>query len=515
MTALRARENGAMAYRAGVFDLDGVVTNTARLHFAAWKELFDGYLRERAAHGAEEFEEFSEDDYLRYVDGKPRQDGVRGFLESRGVELPEGSPEDAPERQSVWGVGKRKNEIFQRRLRRDGVEVFDGSVAFIRRVRELGVKTALVSSSRNTDAVLAATGLGGLFDERVGGVEAAHLGLAGKPAPDTFRHAAGLLKVEPAQAFGVEDALSGVAALRAAGYGLVVGVDRVGQAEALRQHGADIVVHELAELPLTDALPDGLDEFAEMKRRLHGKRLAVFIDYDGTLTPIVDRPELAVLDPHMRGVIRELAERCPVAIISGRDRADVERLVDVDGLVYAGSHGFDIAGPNGLAMQYPGASDFLPELDRAEAALRASLGGIEGALVERKRYAIAVHYRLVAVARLAEVEAAVDGALAAAPDRLRRTGGKKVYELRVRLPWDKGRAVAWLLDALDLAGPGVVPLYLGDDETDEDAFAMLRERGGIGVLVASDPQRTHANYRLDDPEAVGRFLRGLVETVAP
>lgn len=506
-------EGTETTYRAGVFDLDGVVTNSARLHFAAWKELFDGLLRERAARGAGAFEEFGEEDYLRYVDGKPRQDGLRAFLAARGIELPEGDPDDPPERQSVWGLGKRKNEIFQRRLRRDGVEVFDGSVAFIRRVRELGMKTALVSSSRNTDAVLETTGLGELFDERVGGVEAARLGLAGKPAPDTFLYALERLGVAPAHAFGVEDALSGVAALRAAGYGLVVGMDRVGQAEALRRHGADVVVRELTALPLTEPLADGLENFAALKARLQGKRLAVFLDYDGTLTPIVDRPELAVLDADMRSVIRELAARCSVAIISGRDRADVERLVDVEGLVYAGSHGFDIAGPGGLAMQYPGAAEFLPDLDRAEAALRARLEGIEGALIERKRYAIAVHYRLVSAERLAEVEAAVDATLAEASDRLRRTGGKKVYELRVRLPWDKGGAVAWLLDGLGLNGPDVLPLYLGDDETDEDAFAMLCERGGVGVLVAPQPQRTLAHYRLDDPDAVGRFLRALLEVV--
>lgn len=258
-----------------------------------------------------------------------------------------------------------------------------------------------------------------------------------------------------------------------------------------------------------------LKDFAAIQRQLRGKRPAVFIDYDGTLTPIVDRPELAVLDASVREAIRELAELCPVAIVSGRDRADVEQLVGVEGLIYAGSHGFDIAGPNGMSMQYPGAAEFLPDLDRAAATLRERLNDVAGALIERKRYAIAVHYRLVTTDELPRVEAAVDAALAAAPDRLRRTGGKKVFELRVRLPWDKGRAVAWLLDSLHLNRPEVLPIYLGDDETDEDAFAALRERNGIGVLVAPQPQKTHAHYRLDDPDAVGRFLRALIETLAP
>jgi trehalose 6-phosphate phosphatase len=260
---------------------------------------------------------------------------------------------------------------------------------------------------------------------------------------------------------------------------------------------------------MTTAVPDALVHFAEIERRLSGRRPAVFLDYDGTLTPIVARPELAVLSPDMRDAVRELAGRCPVAIISGRDRADVERLVGIEGLVYAGSHGFDIAGPDGLAMQYEGAAEFLPDLDRAEASLRERLDGIEGALVERKRYAIAVHYRLVAAAQLPVIEEAVDAALAAAPDRLRRTGGKMVFELRVRLPWDKGRAVVWLLDTLGLNRPEVLPFYLGDDETDEDAFGALRDRDGIGVLVAAQPQPTLARYRLADPDAAGRFLRAL------
>lgn len=497
-------------YRAGVFDLDGVVTRTARLHFATWKELFDGFLKRRE----QPFRAFEEEDYRRYVDGKPRLEGLRAFLSSRGITLPEGDAEDSSQQETVRGLGRRKNEIFHQRLRQDGVEIFDGAVAFLRQLRAQGMKTALVSSSRNTDAVLEAAGLGELFDVRLGGVEAAQLGLAGKPKPDTFLHALKLLDVEPSQAFGVEDALSGVEALKAAGYALVIGVDRTGQADALREHGADLVVQRLAELSLASPLPDALEHFAEIRQRLQGRRPAVFLDYDGTLTPIVDRPELAVLAPEQKEAIRALASRCPVAIVSGRDRADVERLVGIEGLVYAGSHGFDISGPDGLAMQYPGAAAFLKDLDRAERLLHARLEGVEGVLIERKHYALAVHYRLVAEPHLPEIDAAVEAALADSSDRLRRTGGKKIVELRVNLPWDKGRAVIWLLERLGLDRPDVLPVYLGDDETDEDAFAALRERGGLGVLVSSGPQQTQAHYRLEDAAAVGRFLRALLEVAS-
>jgi trehalose-phosphatase len=202
----------------------------------------------------------------------------------------------------------------------------------------------------------------------------------------------------------------------------------------------------------------------------------------------------------------------PVAIISGRDRADVENLVGIKGLVYAGSHGFDIAGPGGLKREYEGAAKFVPALDEAEKRLREALKGIEGVMVERKRYAIAVHYRLVAEDQAAAVEQAFDAVLNEV-GQLRRTAGKKVFEMRPQLAWDKGKAVLWLLGELGLDRPDVTPVYIGDDETDEDAFAALAGRG-IGILVADAPQKTHAAYRLESPDAVGLFLRRLIAGLA-
>jgi alpha,alpha-trehalase len=500
-------------YDAGVFDLDGVVTDTASLHRTAWKDMFDAFL---AARG-EAFSPFTDDDYYRFVDGRPRYEGVRVFLESRGIELPYGDPDDPPERETVCGLGNRKNEAFNRRLAAGGVEVFDSSVRLIDMIKAHGVKTALVTSSRNAEAVLAAAGIKPLFDAIVDGNEAARRQLRGKPHPDTYRHALEALGVEPGRAFGIEDATSGVESIRAAGYRLVIGVDRAGQREALLQHGADVVVRDLGELHLAaDAsepgLPDALDRFDDLARRFAERRPAIFLDYDGTLTPIVSRPELAVLDAAMRATLAELAEVFPVAIISGRDRADVENLVGIKGLVYAGSHGFDIAGPGGLRREYEGAAKFVPALDEAERRLNEALKGIEGVLVERKRYAIAVHYRLVAEDQTAAVEQAFDAVLNEV-GQLRRTAGKKVFEMRPQLAWDKGKAVLWLLGELGLDRPDVTPVYIGDDETDEDAFAALAGRG-IGILVADAPQQTHAAYRLDTPDAVGLFLRRLIAGLA-
>lgn len=237
-------------FDAVIFDLDGVVTRTASVHASAWKQVFDEFLRRRAERSGQRFEPFEiETDYPQHVDGKPRYDGVRDFLASRGITLPEGKPEDAPDRATVCGLGNRKNELYNDLLESGGVEVFEDTVERIRHWRELGFKTAIVSSSKNCAAVLEAAGLTDLFDVRVDGSVAARLGLEGKPAPDIFVKAAELLGVEPARAAVFEDAVSGVEAGRAGGFGWVVGVDRVGAKEVLLRSGADTVVSDLRELP--------------------------------------------------------------------------------------------------------------------------------------------------------------------------------------------------------------------------------------------------------------------------
>jgi beta-phosphoglucomutase family hydrolase len=235
--------------RALLFDLDGVLTRTAVVHAAAWKQMFDAYLRERADRTGEPFVPFDPaGDYDQYVDGKRREDGVRSFLESRGITLPEGSPDDPPTAETVRGLGNRKNVLVLARIREDGVDPYPGSVAYVEAARKAGLAMAVVSSSANARDVLASAGLLSDFENIVDGRLAAAHDLRGKPAPDTFLEGARLLGVEAHQAAVFEDALAGVAAGRAGAFGLVVGVDRVGQADALRRHGADVVVQDLAEL---------------------------------------------------------------------------------------------------------------------------------------------------------------------------------------------------------------------------------------------------------------------------
>lgn len=256
LPAMRSIDSGRLGLprtiRACLFDLDGVLTRTARVHAAAWQAMFDSFLRDRAAQaggGREGFVPFDPvADYREYIDGKLRSDGVRSFLAARGIELPEGSATDPPAANTVHGLGNRKNELVLSLIRTKGVDVYEGSVRYVRAAADAGLRRAVVSASENTLAVLDAAGIADLFEVRIDGTVAAERHLQGKPAPDTFVAAASALEVDPREAAVFEDALAGVAAGRAGGFGCVVGVDRAGQAGALREHGADVVVGDLAEL---------------------------------------------------------------------------------------------------------------------------------------------------------------------------------------------------------------------------------------------------------------------------
>jgi len=241
--------NTSLFELAGVlFDLDGVLTSTAALHAAAWKATFDPLLQELPGADMARQRPFGDEDYRRYVDGRPRSDGVRGFLASRNISLPEGDPDDPPSRLTVAGVARLKNRLFQHRLATGDIAAFPGSVALLRRLRARGLRTAVVSASRNCRAVLEAAGIDGLFDVRIDGEVAASRGLRGKPAPDTFLAAARELGIAPSRAAVIEDAIAGVEAGRAGGFGLVIGVARTGAGRELLEHGADRVVGDLAEL---------------------------------------------------------------------------------------------------------------------------------------------------------------------------------------------------------------------------------------------------------------------------
>lgn len=258
-------------------------------------------------------------------------------------------------------------------------------------------------------------------------------------------------------------------------------------------------------------IPSALDHLPEIVPQARDRQLAVFLDYDGTLTPIVSRPEQATLSHSTRETLRKLVNLVPMAILSGRDLDDIRRLVDIDEIVYAASHGFDIAGPRGLRKQV--ATEFLSILDLAEKELEEKLAAISGALVERKRFSIAAHYRNVAERDVSKVEQAVKE-VAADHSELRRIENKKVHEIQPKIDWNKGKAALWLLKMLGLDRRTALPIYIGDDLTDEDAFRAL-DQCGIGILVSVQPQSTAARYLLKDSVEVQRFLSELTRLLPP
>jgi trehalose 6-phosphate phosphatase len=531
-------------FDAIIFDMDGVITKTALVHAHAWKKTFDEYLNKHAERTGGQFREFTHNkDYLPYVDGKPRYEGVKSFLASRGISLPYGEKSDPPDRETVCGLGNRKNHLFRETLEEDGVERYEPMVKFIEEVKSHGVKIGVASSSKNCELILGKAGLLDIFESRVDGVVSEQLGLEGKPEPDIFIEAAKRLGAEPVKTIVLEDAVSGVSAGRNGGFGLVLGVARENNVDELLAGGADIVMQDLSIMKigwlqkwflkephhifsewseisepsstqlweLREDIPIFLNPcYLRTGREVFDKnRTIFFLDYDGTLTPIVDRPQDAVVSPEMKKTVERLAQKCRVCIVSGRYREDVQGLLGIKDLLYAGSHGFDIKG-RGVMMIHPGAEKALPDVELCIQKLETSLAGIEGLLIEKKKFSVAVHYRLVdEKSHLSRIEKEVSDA-ARTSGSLRLMRGKKVFELLPDIEWDKGKAIRWILETLDLKWTDANMIYIGDDVTDEFAFRMLRTRG-TGILVSPEQKSSAASFRLNDPMEVKKFFEKYIE----
>ncbi|HSJ69542.1 MAG TPA: trehalose-phosphatase [Anditalea sp.] len=262
----------------------------------------------------------------------------------------------------------------------------------------------------------------------------------------------------------------------------------------------------------TGDLPHALNNINEILAKLENKIPALFLDYDGTLTPIVSDPEKAILSEKNKKAIMNLAQVIPVAVISGRDRANVASKIGLNNLIYAGSHGYDITGPNGLDMQYGPGQETLPLLDEAEDLLKSKLESIKGAMVERKKYAIAVHYRNVADDQVEEVKRIVYEELGR-HENLKEGLGKKIIELKPNLDWHKGKALDWILEKLGLHAEKYLPVFIGDDVTDEDALEVIKSHG-IGIIVGNHDETTYANYLLYDTDEVAEFLQVLSQHIS-
>lgn len=374
----------------------------------------------------------------------------------------------------------------------------------------------VIIDPRRHDAVLfdLETDLGSTLAARLRDVG---VGTAVVPADGPARAAADL-KVRPGRAVVVARAAAGVEAARAAGFASVIGVGPAKGAGALRDAGADAVVSDLGEVGVRTGdlrmsqLPDAMRALTDAADGLAGRRPAVFFDFDGTLSDIVDDPDAARPVAGATEALAKLADGCPVAVLSGRDLADVTNRVGVPGIWYAGSHGFELTAPDGTHHQNDAAAAAIPVLEQAAARLRDQLGGIPGVVVEHKRFGVAVHYRNAERDRVGEVLAAVRAA--GRRDALRVTTGREVIELRPDLDWDKGKTLRWVIDHLHRAGSGsLTPVYLGDDITDEDAFDAVHD-DGVPILVrhSDDGDRaTAALFALDSPARAAAFTDRLAD----
>jgi trehalose 6-phosphate phosphatase len=386
-----------------------------------------------------------------------------------------------------------------------------GATALVRQLEGASVGTAVVSSRRDSQAVLTAAGIGDLFPVRIDDAERP----AEKPDAALLLAAANRLGARPGRCVVVEDAAAGITSARQSGFALVIGVDPTGHDDGLRHQGADAVVADLGEVTVRTGdrrmseLPDSTQALDLVHRA--GAPPAVFFDFDGTLSEIVNDPASASLTAGAGKALESLAARCPVAVLSGRDLADVSERVGLAGIWYAGSHGFELTAPDGTHHQNDAAAASIAVLDQVALGLRDQLAAIAGVVVEHKRFAVAVHYRNAARDRVGEVAAAVRAA--GRREALRVTTGREVIELRPNIDWDKGKTLRWVIDHLHDAGSGsFLPIYLGDDITDEDAFDAVRE-DGIGIVVrhTDDGDRaTAARFALDGPAQVSEFTWRLV-----
>ncbi|MFN4763097.1 trehalose-phosphatase [Gillisia sp. Q332] len=495
-------------FKAVILDMDGVITKTARVHAKAWKKMFDEFLEEREGGDFQPLE--IKTDYKKYIDGIPRLDGIRGFLKSRDIDIPEGNPNDDHEKNTVHGLGKRKNKIFRDVIEKDGVQVYEDTVEMIKKWENENIKLAVISSSKNCKYIMGKSGLEDRFKVRVDGNTLKEENLRGKPEPDMFIKAAEYLNVKNEETIIIEDAVQGVQAGKKGRFACVVGVARNGEEKSLKEAGADIVVRKLTELSYMnkktpETLPNALKEIEELFEIKGNRKITIFLDYDGTLTPIISDPDAAELPDDNREIIADLSNITPVAIISGRDLRDLKSKIEIDTVIYAGSHGFDITGPDGLEMVHESEKEVTPALDEAEKRLKEQLKDILGAYIERKKFAIAVHYRNVEQKYVQEIKDAVQKE-ADRQDILKTGSGKKILELKPNINWNKGYALDWLTEKLAWDKEKYLRIYIGDDITDEDGFEALIEEG-VGILVGTHGEKTSATLALRNTNEVTKFLQ--------
>jgi alpha,alpha-trehalase len=352
-------------YDAVLFDMDGVITRTADMHADAWKKLFDEYLNKKK--NPAKYRPFDiKDDYVKHVDGKPRNKGVQSFIASRNIDIPYGSPDDASDKETICGLGNRKNQLFSQLLEKEGVKVYESTIELIKQLKKNGFMTAVVSSSKNCHRIIKAANIEALFDTRVDGMVSENLGLTGKPEPDIFLEAAKRLDCDAARCVVVEDALSGVEAGKKGDFGMVIGVNRGDQAKLLKQKGAHLVVNDLCEIRagrLFKNLPHAVKSYGRIMDQIGGKEIVIFLNYESILSHIVPLPEEGWFYQNIAKILTSLARQFTVFILSRKRPEHVKSRIKIDNIYYAGCDGSVIRGPGGrlIKINNPG-----PEMNRGE-----------------------------------------------------------------------------------------------------------------------------------------------------
>ena len=497
-------------YNGAIFELDGVLINTTEIHAKAWKQMFDIYNQRRKEKGQEPFEEFREvEDTPFHMKDKHHYDGVESFLKSKGIEIPYGTPADDEESETICGLGNLKNEYYRSFLKEADVSIIPENVKKAREWKYRGLKIGVVTSVKSSKAVKEIPGLEDLFDVCIDSEEQ-----PGRDVSQMMLNAARKMEIDPQKIVVIDESLSGIEAARKCGFNLVIGINDGDNKDNLLENGADIVLPSLEEFDLFSEedyrkkyLPSAIDNMDKIIADIRNNKTLICLDYDGTLTPIISDYKNALLSEEMHATLKSASEDVPVAVVSGRDISFIKEKVNLDNVFYAGSHGYQIEGPDGFEYKLKESSEILPHLNDAERDLKKRTKLIKGVEIERKEYAIAIHYRHVHKDDIEYLENVVSDILQEYP-RLKRGGGKKIIELKPNIDWHKGKAMNVLREAIT-PGEDSMVIYVGDDETDEDAFKAIKK--GYGIYVGHPGQETAASYYFRDVEEVGVFLGRLTQ----
>ncbi len=501
--------------KAIVVDMSGVLANTDSTSRAAWESVFKDFFK---ANNSRQF--FSSEDYDTYIKDKPKYHRVKNFLNSKNISLPFGDQNDSAGNDSACSVENKKMKVFKHLLEESGMQIYENAVKNIKLWKEKGLKAAVVSSDETFKKAFDSAQLSHLFEVKIDGTASRKLGLKEKPEADLYLEATKRLELAPESCIFFDDTVSGLQAGSKANFGLVIGVNRGENRKLFSENGADMVIESFDELDLfndpeieawfSHPIPRFASEYVKIGEVVFGKTPVLFLDYDGTLTPIVQRPEDAVLSTEMQEVLKECASMFAVAAVSGRDMDDLRSRINIDNLIYAGSHGFRISGPDGMYMEHEKSQEILPELNKMEDKLNQVFHGtVSGVQVERKRYAIAIHYRNAQEEDIPFIKKKVSEIVENSTG-FKAGEGKKILEIKPDIEWHKGKAVLWILEKLKLTDKNkYIPIYIGDDVTDEDAYESLKD-WGIGIQVGPGAKPTAARFRLKNVYQVRIFLKELV-----